>query len=125
MVYVGRRIVLFFKPLVENAKRITVVCLTADSTVFFKWAKELEFFELFAQKSKVVFRRANVFYKIDRLHAKIYIFDNRVFLSSANLTYGSLYVNIEHAIEVTERKEKQEILDYLEKLRYEHREMAK
>ena len=118
MVFVGEKIAYFFKPLVENAKRITVVCLVADSMSFFKWAKKLEYSELFAQKSTKLYKRFNVFYKIKRLHAKIYIFDHRIFLSSANLSYGSLYTNIEHAVEVTNREDKEKIRDYIEKLRH-------
>lgn len=118
MIYLGTKIAYFFKPLVEEAKRITVACLVADSALFLKWGKKCEFFELFADKSKVIHKRANKFYRIKNLHAKIYVFDDRVFLSSANLTYGSLFTNIEHAIEVTKKKEKEVILNYLEGLRH-------
>ena len=119
MIYIGNKIVFFFKPLIAEAKRITVACLVADNTLILKWAKKLEYFELFAAKVTVIHKRANEFHRIKNLHAKVFCFDDRVFLSSANLTYGSLFTNIEHAIEVEDPKQKAVILSYLEKLRHE------
>ena len=119
MIYIGKQIVYFFKPLIAEAKHITVACLVADSALFLKWAKKLEHFELFAAKAKVIHKRADRFYRIKNLHAKVYCFNNRVFLSSANLTYGSLFTNIEHAVEVIDEKEKKVILNYLERLRHD------
>lgn len=121
MIYIGKPIAEFFKPLVREAKHITVACLVADSALFLKWGKKCEHFELFADKSKVIFKRAHSFYRIKNLHAKIYVFDDRVFLSSANLTYGSLFINIEHAVEITDKKEKAVILKYLRKLKNEEK----
>lgn len=119
MVFVGKKIAYFFKPLVENTERLIVVCLTADNNVLFKWGKNLKWIELFCAKSLTVYKRANKNYRIKELHAKIYCFDDRIFLSSANLTYNSMFKNIEHAIEVTKKGEKEEILKYLDKLRDE------
>lgn len=121
MIYIGTKIAYFFKPLIAEAKHITAACLVADNTLFLKWAKKLEHFELFAAKTTVIHKRANFFYRIKNLHAKIYVFDDKVFLSSANLTYGSLFTNIEHAVEISDQKEKAVILRYLERLRHEEK----
>ena len=121
MVYIGKNIVLFFKPFIEQAKIIRVACLVADSSLFLKWAKNLQHFELFVDKAKVIHKRANEFHRIKNLHAKIYCFDDSIFLSSANLTYGSLFTNIEHAVELTNKTDKKKILTYLERLRNEEK----
>jgi len=120
MTFIGNRIAYFFKPFAEEAKKIIVACFTADDqTLIMKWGKNATYRELFAAKSKVVYRRVDRFYKIKNLHAKIYLFDDRMFLSSANLTYGSLFVNYEFAVEVTAPGEKKQVLDFLDKLRGE------
>lgn len=118
MIFFGKKIAYFFKPFAEQAKKIIVCSMTADNqTLLFKWAKKAEYRELFAEKSKVIFRRVDEFHRVDDLHAKIYIFDDRIFLSSANLTYGSLFTNLEHAIEVVDPDEKKKVLEFLEKMR--------
>jgi len=121
MIYFGKQIAYFFKPLAEEAMNIKVACFVADSPILiFKWAKKAIYRELFAAKAKVINKRVDKFYKIKNLHAKIYIFDDRIFLSSANLTYTSLFIDYEHAIEVTETEEKKKVLEFLSKLRREH-----
>jgi phosphatidylserine/phosphatidylglycerophosphate/cardiolipin synthase-like enzyme len=113
-VFLGRRIALFFKPYVERAERIAIVCLTADNPTFLKWAENVRSFELFTSVPSKFSQRITASYHVNRLHAKIYVIDDRIWLTSANLTYGSLYLNVEHAIQVTDEEAKDQILKQIQ-----------
>lgn len=58
---------------------------------------------------------------IDKLHAKIFIFDNKAMITSANLTSGGLHENLEYGV-LLENKEQIEIdfLNYYNNANYQY-----